>query len=333
MHESTGSVQLKSGETVESCILTAPQPQWAPKMLRLLGHKGPPWRSQAEAALTVGLDVESRFYVLHRDGEPLANIMTTELAGVGLLGHVYTVPEDRRKGAAAILLQKLMSNFQGRSGRALFLGTGFDSPPYHLYARFGFEPVEPGSGEMCFYTGSQDQFNSRYFASGPVEIQPMGWPHWPTSAPLFTGAWPGVVRCASQNLVGRTSSEVPLLPLVMDNAARKEAGEPPRGVVIAKPETAAVTGLACFGTHPLWHTTTIIDVYCHHEYWRYAGELLEALNAPPGRHIAYADPTCQAKADALKDAGFKPTANLPGRIASDAAATGRLDLTVYERDR
>ncbi len=333
MYEDTGNAQLKSGETVETCLLTALEPTWAPKMLNLIDHKPSPWRSQAEAALTVGLDVESRFYVLHRDGQPLANIMTTEVAGVGFLGHVYTVPEDRRQGAASVLLQKIMANFRKRAGRVLFLSTDFDSPPYHLYASFGFEPIEPGSGEMCFYTSSQDQFNSEYFAPGPVKIQPMSWPHWATAAPLLAGSWPGVVRCAAQKLFSRRSSECPLLALVMDNAARKTAGRPPRGVVLVKPRTAAVAGLACFDTHPLWQTTTIIDVYCHDEHWRHAGELLEALEAPSGRHIAYVDPTCLAKADALKDAGFKPTCHLSGRIPADADATCRLDVTVWERDR
>ena len=333
MYEDLGSVRLKSGETVESCLLTAPEPGWTSKIGHLLGHKGTPWRWQVEAVLAEGLDVESRFYLLHRDGQPFANIMTTELAGVGILGHVYTVPEDRLKGAAKILFEKLMPNFRGRGGRALFLGTDFNTPPFHLYARFGFQPCEPHSGEMYYHTTSADEFNEQYFASAATEIQPMGWPHWPASAPLFTGPWPGVVRCAACQLLGLKSSEVPFSPLVIDNTARCKADEPPCAAVLVNPDTDAVLGFACFANHPLWPSWILIDVYCHPAHWPSAGDLLEALQPPSAdRQIAYTDPTCPARQDALQATGFKPTITLTDRVRKDAAGKASLDVIVYERE-
>ena len=331
MYEDLGDVQLRSGETVESCLLTGPEPQWSARIAHLLGHKGSPWVEQAEAALTDGLDVESRFFILHRNGEAFANIMTTELAGVGILGHVYTQPDERRKGAARALMEKLAPNFRGRNGRALFLGTGYDTPPYHLYARFGFESIEPGSGEMHLYADSEDQFNDQYFAPGEMQIQPFGWPHWPASAPLCAGPWPGVVRCAGQHIVGRVSSENTLLPLVISNVARVAAGDAPKAVALVRPETGAVTGFACFTSHPLWPTTTVVDVYCHPSHWRRADDLLDSLSPPSGRHVAYADSTCPAKAAALEAAGFTPTAALPSRVQQSVQGAARLDVVVYER--
>ncbi|HAA73566.1 TPA: hypothetical protein DCE37_00380 [Candidatus Latescibacteria bacterium] len=40
---------------------------------------------------------------------------------VGLFGHVFTKPEERRKGAA----NALMEDFRQRGGKALYLGTGY----------------------------------------------------------------------------------------------------------------------------------------------------------------------------------------------------------------
>ena len=332
MYQGLGQVQLKSGELVERCVVTGPEPGWTSKLVHLLGHKGAPWMEQAEATLTTGLDIESHFYLLHRDGNPFANIMTTELDGVGILGHVYTVPGDRRQGAASLLFEALAADFRSRRGRALFLGTGFDTPPYHLYARFGFEAVEPGSGYMQFHAGSADAFNDVYFAPGTTVVEPLGWRHWPASTALFTGPWPGVIRCAVQGLFGRSSSENPLLQLVIDSLARQKAGDPPCGQALVRPETTAVVGFACCGAHPLWPATTLLDVYCHPEYWSRAAELLDALSPARGqRQLAYVDAACPAKAAALVAAGFQPTATLAERIDQDVARTARLDVTIYEK--
>ena len=144
----------------------------------------------------------SSFILLHRDGDPFANIMTIEYQGVGLLGHVYTRPEDRRQGAAMQLMACLMEHFRQRGGQALFLGTGYDTPPYHIYRVNGFAGVEPESGYMDYYSTSQDEFDGDYFAQGSTAIEPVGWLHWPVSIPLFLGAFPGVVRGAGLGDVG-----------------------------------------------------------------------------------------------------------------------------------
>ena len=39
MIEATSKATLKSGETVDFSIVKAPDPDWAPKLMRLLGHK------------------------------------------------------------------------------------------------------------------------------------------------------------------------------------------------------------------------------------------------------------------------------------------------------
>jgi hypothetical protein len=78
----------------------------------------------------LGLDVF--YYILHRDGVPFTNMMNIEYRGVGLYGHVFTKPEDRQKGAASALMPMLMDDFRARGGKALYLGTGYDSHPPSL---------------------------------------------------------------------------------------------------------------------------------------------------------------------------------------------------------
>jgi hypothetical protein len=112
-------------------------------------HKGPLRNWQNTAVLRRGLGMDVVFYVLHRDGIPLANMMTVEHRGVGHFGHVWTQPEDRRKGAASLIMDAQMADFKRRGGQALFLGTGYNSAPYHIYAARGFVGLEAESGYMA----------------------------------------------------------------------------------------------------------------------------------------------------------------------------------------
>ena len=101
MYTSMGQVVLKVGERVEMGVVRGPDIQWAPRLEEMLAHKGDPWVWQNATVLREDVGIEARFYVLHRDGLPLANIMTAERAGVGIFGHVWTQPRDRRQGAAS----------------------------------------------------------------------------------------------------------------------------------------------------------------------------------------------------------------------------------------
>ena len=64
------------------------------------------------------------------------------------------------------LMACLMEHFRQRGGQALFLGTGYDTPPYHIYRVNGFAGVEPESGYMDYYSTSQDEFERGLFRAG-----------------------------------------------------------------------------------------------------------------------------------------------------------------------
>ena len=92
------------------------------------------------------MNSKTRFYLGVIEGEAVGNIMTVEHGGIGILGHVYTLPEQRRKGIASRIMAAQMKDFQERGGRTLTLGTGFDSPAYWIYQGYGFRSIVEGSG-------------------------------------------------------------------------------------------------------------------------------------------------------------------------------------------
>ncbi|MDF2439235.1 MAG: FR47-like protein [Abditibacteriota bacterium] len=340
MYERIDNVLLKSGEHVEAAVITGPDAAWRERILELLGHKPPVYNWQNAELLSEEVGVDVRFYILHRDGTPISHMMTTTLQGVGILGHVWTRPDERQKGAASALMDRLMQHFVAQGGQALFLGTGYDSHPYHLYRSRGFEPIEAGRGLMRFSSASYADFEATYFAPVTLEsdmqsetqIVPLGWPHWPTCPALFLSDYAGVVRNVALKLFGRMLTEGPLLPLIQSERARRREGEAARAWVLQKNTTGATVGLATWHDDVQWPDRRLVDVYCHPDYWNEAPALLSQLAVPPDKYvIAYADESCEPQLQAYYDSGFKIVTTLPRWLAIDSAQSGYTNVMLLEK--
>ncbi|MFT7692403.1 MAG: hypothetical protein ACI8P2_001022 [Candidatus Latescibacterota bacterium] len=331
MYEKLSDVELKGGERVELGCVRGPDLDWAERIESLLLHKGPLWNWQNTAVLRRGLGMDVVFYVLHRDGIPLANMMTVEHRGVGHFGHVWTQPEDRRKGAASLIMDAQMADFKRRGGQALFLGTGYNSAPYHIYAARGFVGLEAESGYMAYYARDSESFYADYYAPGPVEIRDLSWCDWPASAALFLADFPGVVRCPSIGLLARSSTEGPFLQLLQEVEKRREEGADERVRVLVSTQTGAVAGLALWNWDAQWPRTCQIDLYCHPQYWIEAGALLDSLPLPAAeRYVTYADMLCIESGQVLAAAGFTRGATHHQRAAIDHARRQLVDIEVWE---
>ncbi|MCE5325165.1 MAG: GNAT family N-acetyltransferase [Planctomycetaceae bacterium] len=332
MLESLGKVTLKDGRSVERAVVFAPDAQWAQKILPLLGHKGGVWNWQNERLLHSETGINARFFVLCKDGQLFANVMTCDAGGVGLLGHVYTHPQWRRLGASSLLMEAAMADFAARGGRAMFLGTGYDTPPWHIYRTFGFEDIEPPSGYMAWYAKPQAEFEAAWFAPGPVRVETLGWQQWVSSVPLFLSEQPCVVRCAPLRLIGRELTEGVLLPLLQEEIDRRASHQPPAAVALTSVAGGAMAGFAAWHWHPIWPGTVLVDVYCHSAFWDRGSDLLAALPLPPAqRYEACADSACAAKTAVLARAGFVQTAVLPAALAASRRGDRRVDVIIMEK--
>lgn len=326
MFQNLGQVDLKSGERVQMGVVIAPDATWADRIEQLLVHKGEPWNWQNSEILRMDVGVDARFYILHREGNPFANIMTVEANGVGILGHVWTKPADRRKGAISLLMEQVMNDFRERSGKALCLGTTFDSPPFYIYRSFGFEEIEAASDYMMYYADSRQVFEKAFYQEGPLDISPLAWRDWPLLPFLFTSDFPGVVRCAPLRLFGRQSSEEGILPLLQN------PGKYAHAAVLRHQETYTPFGFAACLPDAVWPNMMTIDVYCVPGYWSSAAALLEQLHLPQNKPcVAYNDASCPEKTAFLNEAGFTESGCLKQWVTVDAARTQAVDLLVYRR--
>jgi hypothetical protein len=185
---------------------------------------------------------------------------------------------------------------------------------------------------MEWYAESKADFEASYFAPGETVIEPLAWVHWPSSAALFLGDFPCVVRCAPARLIERGLPEGPLLPLLRGEERGRAEGKHPRAMVLRNAQTSAVVGLTAWGWHPLWFDTCVLDIFCHPNYWDQARDLLGALTLPEaGRIIAYSDASCTFKSEILVDQGFNKTATLKDWVPASAARSTYLDVAVFEK--
>lgn len=313
---------LKDGTAVEIRLVAPPEAPLADKMHGFLKHKGMPWQIHWLKAFAGDCDVlETRFYLLMIDGEPISNVMTVETAGVGILGHVFTRPRWREKGAASILMRTACDDFACRDGTILYLGTGYDTMPWRLYRKFGFEGFIPNGGLMRWVR--QPERLQAMFGGERLAARPVRWGDWPLLQCLFLQPANDHVKNIGLKRFGMADMEGAFLTL----QERMQKNPDMKAAVLTN--SAGMT--VGFGTAmPLDATLTdymLVDIFSHRAAEPALGLLLEALHLPAGSPLlAVVDESSQQRRSALKAAGFSAVGNLPGALKTDACAEDLLLL-------
>jgi hypothetical protein len=331
MYQKLQTVSLKSGEEAEMGIVSGPDTTtWGEQTRLLLGHKPGIFKWQIDEFLTKPQLAESRFYILSKKSKPFANIMLIEGRGIGIFGHVYTVPEERRKGAADIIHHHLMEDFKKRGGRAMYLGTGYDSPPYHLYAKHGFAGVEPKSGAMFWFAKGQQAFEAEVFAKSAVTIEPLVLKHYPTLPALAMMKHPARVRISGMGVVGIVSTEGGSLEYLSNMTQPKPDPLGSCAYVAVSEKSGIPVAIAASAPHPVFHKQSDgVDLFCAPGFEAELPKLYQKLNLNPARGLySYADPLWPEKAEALKACGLQKAGVLKNFVALVDGAT---DLEVWSR--
>ena len=300
MYNKFGEVVLKTRERMEVGVITAPDAPHADEMKQFLGHKPGNYKWHIERCVTETLDVlETRFYVGKLDGDVITNIMTVECEGVGILGHVFTLPQQRRKGACKGVMAYQMEDFRQRSGRALYLGTGYNSHPYYIYHSFGFESVFPDSGFMKYHVN--EDFEEHYFAPASAEPKSVEWHDWPKVTALSGIVGWDTLRSLKWGVYGPTNLEGGFLSFKHD--LETEDAYDDAKLLIAS--GGAIVGWATVGRDTRWQpATAVLDLFFHPNFADDVPALLSAVTFPASKVQCYVDSRAEQKAEILEDAGF-----------------------------
>lgn len=324
MYDKLGEVVLKTEERMEVGVITSPDEHHAEEMKQFLGHKGGNWEWHIERCVTEVLDaLETRFYVGKLDGHVITNIMTVEHEGVGILGHVFTLPNQRRKGACKGVMGYQMEHFRQRTGRALYLGTGYNSHPYYIYHSFGFESVYPESGFMKYYVN--EDFEERYFAPAPTQPKPIEWHDWPKVTALSGIVGWDALRSLKWGVYGPTNMEGGFLGFKHD----LETEDVYEDAKLLMTSDDAIVGWATVSRDERWQpATAVLDLFFHPNFADEVPTLLSAVRFPELKIQCYVDSGAEKKASVLEASGF----TCEGQLKNQFAYGGQhYDVLVFAR--
>ena len=324
MYNKLGEAVLKTNERMEVGVITAPDERHAEEVKQFLGHKGGNWEWHIERCVIESLDaLETRFYVGKVDGSIITNIMTVEHQGIGILGHVFTMPDQRRKGACKGVMAYQMEDFRQRKGRALYLGTGYDSHPYYIYHGFGFESVFPKSGFMNYYVDAD--FEERYFAPAPTQTKPVEWHDWPKVTALSGIVNGEALRSLIWNVYGPTNMEGGFLSFKHD-LETENVYEDAKLLITSD---GAIVGWATVSRDTRWRpASAVLDLFFHPNFVDEVPTLLSSVAFPDAKVQCYVDSGAEKKAKVLETAGF----TCEGQLKNQFAYSGQdYDVLVFAR--
>lgn len=179
MYHFLTSGKLSSGEAVDFGYVEAPDLEWSGRLLTFLAHKAPDWRFHLERAFVDSLDgLRTRFYIATVHEELVSQVMISDARGCGILSHVFTAPQWRRRNAYRQLMAIQMEHCAASGIKILTLSTGFNTHPYWIYHSFGFRSIAPGSGAMMWKV-SPESDRELLQPSATVTTRALRWEDWP----------------------------------------------------------------------------------------------------------------------------------------------------------
>jgi hypothetical protein len=327
MYTRLGDAKLKTGETMQIGVIVAPDAEWRERVAAFLGHKGPSWCEHIRRALDGPLDgLETLFYVGTIGDEILTQVMIVGSAGAGILGHVFTRPDQRRKGAYQQLMARQMQDTAERGYRVLTLGTGFDSAPYWIYHSFGFRSIYEGTGIMKWAAAPEAE--SDLLRPRPTQVRDLRWGDGAALCLLSVQPlgrdeeWP---RSMTMSLTGVGLLEGPSIELQL----RREREPNSRGKALATEDGLAVGWATIMPDHRWFGQHLVFDAHVHPNFAERLADLVDAIDWPNARVVAYTRAHAPRKSAALSRHGFQRVAILPRWLTVGGQTD---DVAVWSRD-
>lgn len=256
------------------------------------------WRWQMNLAFQGELDgLESRFYLGLMEGRIVGNISLWEYNGLGILGHVYTVEGQRRKGIFRFLLAKCLEDFRNREGKVLVLGTPVDAPWNTIYKEFGFRNISEGSEVMRY--DADPIFLGNYFQSQEVYCREPKWSDWPSLSILYTSHEGWRVRSIEHRIFGPFDYE----DYFLQDMNKMRENECHSVILLTEKEYVVGHAHLTIDTQegvPAW----LLDFFVHPQHASKADLLLESMVFPMGRIRCFVETDNHEKMSILSHAGF-----------------------------
>ncbi len=245
----------------------APLPDDAAEhLLTMLQHKGSPWvedirrRIRGEVA-----GVEDHFFTA-RDGlRTVGNVWYTvaqDAPRLGLVGHVLTDPDFRRRGIARQLLGRAMTEFHSRGGAMMQLFTStLHSLPFYEEAGFENLYTQQVYHDRDWYMRSphgSDRILRDWFAPTEVDMRPLAPADLPQYCLLYNAQHDHVLKDRAQQIGSGLEAELAFIDV-------SQALAQGRGAVYVVENRHTIVGASALIRSGFAHQSHIalFDVYLH----------------------------------------------------------------------
>lgn len=314
MHDALDDLSIDQDTRLAVVVVELPDPTWGPAILDALEHKERIYLEHLEASQAGSTDgLTARFYVGTHDDEIVSLFMVVSSGRYGILGHVYTVPEFRRRGISSRLLDVGLDEEERRGVTEISLGVAPDSTASRIYERHGFVIVHPGAmiraTASAAAPASADQF----------EVGALAWRDWPglnwsLLSPIGDGE--PLPRSPLFGVRERWHGETSFLFALLDSVA----GRAEHSVLRAADGTVA--GWSLWKEPDIDGAPARLDVHVLAGFESALPDLIEKAHTSPLSYLSETD--APAYTAALEDAGFS---------ARPDAASGSEGLPLHEWTR
>lgn len=204
-------------------LIIPPAPARWQALCDLLRHRGSPWVQDMAQRINHGVPgAEDAFAVIATGGNYLASASISKCGDLGVLGHVYTRPEQRGRGYARQLTETVLSWFDMTGGRWLLHSTTAELDEA-VYAKFGFVPLRrvgwPPHDRVTMVRAGQGVTGDPYpELGGEVEVRELTRADWPAMVTLLQ------YRQGPDPRVSLDESAVAAEPFTLDLIVHQERG-------------------------------------------------------------------------------------------------------------
>ena len=297
MWSKIGEILLKTGEVMEIYMVKVPDHYYERDIMAFLSHVNKLWLWHLDLAIHGELDeLEARFYLGLLKGRIISTVSTWEYDSIGIVAHLFTLRNYRRKGACTALMKAQMQDFRNRGGKILI--GGFRPSSYPIAKSLGFKSIINNS-EVMHYDVHPD-FEREYFQAEKIICRDPMWKDWPGISLLLgiKKAWH--LRSMKHKILGPFDYEDYFLEDMMERS---------KGLCMSKvlaTEKESIVGYATLTfKHNLNDNFWLLDFFIHPASVSYAETMLEAMDFPMCRIRCYVELGCREKYDVLLKRGFK----------------------------
>jgi len=289
-----------------------------PELLALVWHKGSPWVGDIHRRLQGEYPgSRDRFFVAYDGSRPVALVWYTVREAeprLGLLGHVYTRPEHRRRRLATRLMETAMAEFARRGGVAMQLFT-YNPQTLPFYERLGFETLYASrvmhatDWYLRSPAGSKVLIDS-WFAPRACRVRPLAAGDLPQYCLLYNLEYRTRLKDRAQEIGLGLEAELAFI----HSLEKTRQGKAACAVADNGRTIVGIGSLAACGFPHQGHVG-LVDYYTPPDFSECAGQLAEAALAERqtvGLEIVYALCVDEEKRRTFAALGFQHLARLPG---------------------